>query len=185
MQAEVANDESKTQNQHETKRRRFTKKDDDNILKFVAIYGPHAWPKVHEHMPQWSVRQLNDRYRHYLDPSLNLSKWTPEEDKLLLQLYLKYGPKWATICNSFDRRNCVNVKNRWALLQHRGFIQPQTQPSPPTPASNPPPKPVEIQQSPLGFPMASFETTQIDLRPFRISMKPIPLFSRTDHVQLF
>lgn len=37
------------------------------------------------------------RWLHSLQPNVKKSAWTADEDKLLIELYLKHGPKWSAI----------------------------------------------------------------------------------------
>ena len=48
-----------------------------------------------------------------LDPEIKKGKFTEEEDNTLIQLYMHYGPKWATIAKHFINRTADMIKNRF------------------------------------------------------------------------
>lgn len=44
------------------------------------------------------------RWLHSLSPNVKKTAWTPDEDKLLLDLHEQYGTKWSTIARSIPGR---------------------------------------------------------------------------------
>ena len=44
------------------------------------------------------------RWLHSLAPNVRKTAWTPEEDRILLELYEQYGSKWSTIARSIEGR---------------------------------------------------------------------------------
>ena len=51
-------------------------------------------------VPGRSAKQMRERWRNNLDPSLKFGAWTEDESELLLQLYEEQGSKWSTIAQS-------------------------------------------------------------------------------------
>jgi hypothetical protein len=90
----------------------FTKEEDMLLLNYVEQYG-EEWNLIASLMINRNPRQIRERYRFYLDPSISKTPWTREEDLNLIQLIHQYGTRWKKIAESFDGRNEVNVKNRW------------------------------------------------------------------------
>jgi hypothetical protein len=90
----------------------FTKEEDMLLLNLVRQYGEN-WIFVSSLMLNRNPRQIRERYRFYLDPSITKAPWTKEEDFKLIELIQKHGTSWKTIAESFEGRNEVNVKNRW------------------------------------------------------------------------
>ena len=89
------------------------KKEEDNlILSLIEKYGT-SWSKISKIVKTRNGKQIRDRYMNVLAPNINKKKFTPEEDFLLIQLYEKYGPKWATIRNFFKNRTTDMIKNRF------------------------------------------------------------------------
>lgn len=100
-------------------RQMFTMDEDDKLCALVKEFGEKNWRTISKHMPNRTTRQCRERYRNYLSPTVKNGPWTPEEDLLLEQKYLEYGPKWATIAQFFRSRSDVNIKNRWASNRHK------------------------------------------------------------------
>ena len=94
-------------------RKPFTSKEDARLLQMVALHGTTDWRRVAEGIPGRTPRQCRERYRSKVDPSLNNSPWTPEEDSVLLQKHDEYGPRWSLISQFLPGRSPSNVKNRW------------------------------------------------------------------------
>ncbi|KAF2280129.1 ketoacyl-synt-domain-containing protein [Westerdykella ornata] len=85
----------------------------------VKEYGPQ-WPLVAEEVGTRSADQCAKRWQHSLDPSLDHSKWTEEEDKELLDAVKKHGRAWKHIQTQyFPGRATNNVKNRYTTLTRK------------------------------------------------------------------
>ncbi|EAX85025.1 Myb-like DNA-binding domain containing protein [Trichomonas vaginalis G3] len=96
---------------------RFTQQEDDKLVRLVEEYGTKGnWKMISKKMHGRSPRQCMDRYVRFLDPSVNKDPWTPEEDKLLLELVPKLSPKWRQISLFFRRRNDIQCRNRYRKL---------------------------------------------------------------------
>ena len=48
-----------------------------------------------------------------LDPKIEKKKFSDEEDKLLMKLYMLHGAKWAMIAKKFKERTPDMIKNRF------------------------------------------------------------------------
>ena len=123
-----------TNNDNKVKKKSaFTKEEDNKLKRLVSQYGDKAWAKIALEMEGRTQRQCRERYKHYLSPNILNAKWTDDEDKLLLEKYKIYGPKWAIISKYFKMRTDINIKNRWIVLMRRNaFVkafQPQTKES--------------------------------------------------------
>jgi hypothetical protein len=90
----------------------FTKEEDMLLFNFVNQYG-EDWNFISSLMINRNPRQIRERYRFYLDPSISKAPWTREEDLKLIELIKQYRTSWKKIAESFEGRNEVNVKNRW------------------------------------------------------------------------
>jgi hypothetical protein len=64
-----------------------------------------------------SVRQCRERWKYFLEPSINRGDWTLDEDNLLLSKYDEIGPKWAQISAFFRSRTDIDLKNRFHRIQ--------------------------------------------------------------------
>jgi hypothetical protein len=98
--------------------RRYTFSEDDDIKLscLVGKYGLENWNSISQEMKNRTPRQCRDRWVDYLDPEVSHSLWTPEEDKLLLECFQRYGNKWRKISSHFQNHNQVSVRNRFRML---------------------------------------------------------------------
>ncbi|OHT02954.1 Myb-like DNA-binding domain containing protein [Tritrichomonas foetus] len=100
-------------------RQMFTNEEDIYLRFLVSKYGEKNWDLISKLMGNRSSRQCRERYRYYLSPKINRSKWTEDEDILLLKKIQEFGKKWKQIAFFFDRRTEVNIKNRYYLLMSK------------------------------------------------------------------
>ena len=101
--------ESESTQQGNSSRARFTwlPIHDEMLRKAIErIGGPPAagqWKTaLGEAVPGRSAKQMRERWRNNLDPSLKFGDWTVAENTLLCQLYVEHGSRWSTIAKSID-----------------------------------------------------------------------------------
>lgn len=102
----------------ERHRGKFSPADDDLLRALVVKYG-EDWEAVCTEMPGRNPRQVRDRWRTYVDPNINNSPFTRDEDELLEEKYEIFGPKWVKISEFFHNRTDSAVKYRWQYLDRR------------------------------------------------------------------
>lgn len=90
----------------------WSKEEDEQILNLVKQYGK-SWSKIAKLLNTRNGKQIRDRFTNVLDPEIKKGKFSDEEDKLLIKLYISYGPKWAIISKSFPNRTADMIKNRF------------------------------------------------------------------------
>lgn len=105
-------------------RKKFTPEEDQIIFEFVGDNKYPNWNELAALIPGKTGRQCRERYQNYLDPNLNKDPWTPEEDRLLLELYRVHGANWSIICLNFKGRTNNAVKNRFNThLKNKDFME--------------------------------------------------------------
>jgi hypothetical protein len=96
----------------EKNKRIFTTNEDLKLTELAKVY-PQGWSVIAQFMPGRTARQCRERYRSYLNPSVNHSAWSEEEDQLLIKLVREQGRKWSDFAKYFNGRSCNALKNRY------------------------------------------------------------------------
>ncbi len=68
-------------------------------------------------------KQIRERYCNHLDPSINKSRWSLEEDIRLIQLFLTHGTQWTFFTKEFKQYNRpeIQIKNRFNCFVRKIF----------------------------------------------------------------
>jgi len=98
---------------------KFTPEEDARLLELVHEYGTKEWITIASLMRTRNPRQCRERWHNYLNPTLKMGNWTPEEDELLVKKYAVYGSKWSRIARFFKKRSDLSLRNRWQLLERK------------------------------------------------------------------
>ncbi len=111
------------------KRTKFTSEEDEKLRELVEVQRISDWGLIANNMPERSPRQCRERYLNYLSPNANVALWTVEEDILLLEKRIEFGPKWPSIAKYFQRRNEIELKNRYLSIKNKLIQNGKTIPS--------------------------------------------------------
>lgn len=100
----------------------WTRHEDEVIIQYVKENGTRNWRNLCSLLPGRIGKQCRERWRNHLDPSINHSPWTEEEDELLIKLHREYGNKWVKISSMMKDRSDNAIKNRWnSTLKKKEF----------------------------------------------------------------
>lgn len=107
----------------QTKSRRFTPEEDALIKDLVENKKISPWSAVAQFLPGRTGPQCRDRYNSYLFENTSSKRWTPEEDKIIVEKYREFGPRWVMISQFLPGRNGNSIKNRWhkSLVKYHGI----------------------------------------------------------------
>ncbi|OHT03113.1 hypothetical protein TRFO_06757 [Tritrichomonas foetus] len=94
----------------------FSHEEDETLRSLVHTYGENNWYFVASQMPNRSVRQCRERWQLFLSSGVTKSKWTREEDELLLSKHREFGSQWKTLERFFKGRTSYNIRNRFISL---------------------------------------------------------------------
>jgi hypothetical protein len=114
----------------------FSSTEDEQLKQIMALGGWKSWNAIAAQMPGRTGRQCRERWNNYVNPSLNMKLFTPDEDRLLMQKHKELGTKWEQIVHFFPGRSKNFIKNRWGVLQRHGIVQ-ETDLSPVPPPNSP------------------------------------------------
>jgi hypothetical protein len=73
-------------------RRKFTQEEDRQLIQLVSELGENNWRAIAKRMPGRTFRKCSDRWRCYLNPSVNNGAWSVAEEHLLQQKFEEFGP---------------------------------------------------------------------------------------------
>lgn len=93
----------------------WTSDEDTRLREGVALLS-NDWARIADYVGQRSGDQCSKRWREVLDPAINKTNWTPEEDKKLVELFEKHGSCWQEISAHFDNRRALQCRNRCCKL---------------------------------------------------------------------
>ena len=96
----------------------WKKEEDERLIKAMEM-GFSDWTKIAELVDGRTPKQCRERWKHHLDPSVKKSKWTEDEDAIVLREHDKYGNKWSKIAKSLPGRTANSVKIRMTTLSKR------------------------------------------------------------------
>lgn len=90
--------------------------EEDSTLEQMVLQGCHSWGEVAAHIPGRTAKQCRERWRNHLDPSINKSPFTMEEDNIIQEGFEKMGNRWTQIAELLPGRTEDAVKLRWKAL---------------------------------------------------------------------
>ncbi|GBG25594.1 Transcription factor MYB3R-5 [Hondaea fermentalgiana] len=94
----------------------WTPEEDSHLLELIKEDPTMHWGNIAAKIKGRTAKQCRERWGLNLDPNINHSKFTPEEDDLLMRLHEQMGSKWAEIKCQFERRTENAVKTRFKSL---------------------------------------------------------------------
>lgn len=111
-------------------------KEEDELLTGVVLVALAAvgqdinkikWKEIAEQCPGRTHKKCRERWKGHLDPSINHSEFSPQEDALLMQMHARVGNKYADIARCLQGRTADKVKSRLRTLTNRakkGILDP-------------------------------------------------------------
>lgn len=104
----------------ERDRRGWSAEEDKILLDKVKELGTKSWAEIAKFCPGRAPKQCRHRYLNKVDPKLNQSGWTDEEDRIIVAAQSKLGNRFAEIAKHLHGRTESVVSHRWHVsLQPR------------------------------------------------------------------
>jgi len=107
--------------QNKSTRVPWTKEEDDALTELVKTYGTKSWIQIANNLPGRRSKQCRERWTNVIDPSLNYTPWTEEEEQILIQLQQESGNRWAAFEEKLPGRSANSIKNYWYSALRRGI----------------------------------------------------------------
>ncbi|GMH05753.1 hypothetical protein Nepgr_007593 [Nepenthes gracilis] len=152
--------------------------EDAILVEYVKKHGEGNWNAVQRNTSLMRCgKSCRLRWANHLRPNLKKGAFTPEEERIIVELHSKLGNKWARISAHLPGRTDNEVKNYWNTRVKRRLRQglplyphglpkspnPLSSPSPPSPLSHLKPPPTSL---PLFDPLSlSSPTSFFSLHP--------------------
>ena len=95
--------------------------EDEILTSHVKLRGARNWSKIASKI-NYQVfngnmlrkgKHCRERWLNHLDPHLNKSSWSDDEDRVLFELQKRFGKAWSLIARSLPGRTENSVRNRW------------------------------------------------------------------------
>ncbi|KAL4981873.1 hypothetical protein BDW68DRAFT_192616 [Aspergillus falconensis] len=97
----------------------WTEAEDARLRKAIERHGT-KWAVVASVVGTRLPDQCSKRWSHAINPDIDHSPWTPQEDELLIHYVRKHGHYWQQIVSLyFPGRTSLAAKNRYHILQRR------------------------------------------------------------------
>ncbi|CAG9315994.1 unnamed protein product [Blepharisma stoltei] len=87
--------------------------EEDELLSQLTKKYKKRWDIISNFFPDKNAQTVQRRWANKHDPNVIKTRWTTEEDELILKLYKNYGGNWKKITACLKGRPADAVKNRF------------------------------------------------------------------------
>jgi len=93
-------------------KKKWTRKEDIKLIELVETHGKN-WEFIAEQFGDRNGRDVEMRYKDKLNPNIRNTKFSDEEDGLIIKLFQIHGHDWYEISRHFDDRSMKMLKKRF------------------------------------------------------------------------
>ena len=104
-----------------SKAKQWSPQEDSKLIKAIDKYGTDNWGVIAKEVGNGRTRgQCSQRWSRCLNPDILHGKWTPEEEKTLLELVRIHGTKaWKKITEILTKRSDAQCRFHYRLILKR------------------------------------------------------------------
>nr|GMC78774.1 transcription factor MYB46-like [Ipomoea batatas] len=114
-------------NQQKVKRGLWSPEEDEKLIRYISTHGYGCWSEVPDKAGlQRCGKSCRLRWINYLRPDIRRGRFTPEEEKLIINLHGAVGNRWAHIASHLPGRTDNEIKNYWNSWIKKKLKKPQS-----------------------------------------------------------
>lgn len=92
----------------------WTAEEDEKLRKYIEAQGTGHWRSVGRKAGlQRCGKSCRLRWTNYLRPDIKHGNFSPEEEKLIVELHASFGSRWSLIAARLQGRTDNDIKNHW------------------------------------------------------------------------